>query len=194
MAQFKAFAADVEVNGETVLSIVEGMGNSKEMALSILAKHGIANPQPGQWYAQQSWLDAFKTIAESIGENTLFAIGRKIPEKAQFPPAIDNIEKALAAIDIAYHMNHRIRGVTLFDPSNGSMKEGIGHYTYEKIDGKSARMLCKNPYPCDFDRGIIEAMGRRFKPKDSLFLTVAHDDSQPCRKKGSDTCTYHVSW
>jgi hypothetical protein len=34
MAQFRAFANNVEVNGETVLSIVGGMGHSKHELLT----------------------------------------------------------------------------------------------------------------------------------------------------------------
>ena len=72
------------------------MGPYKETGLKILAEHGIANPQPGHWYPQQAWLDAFKAIAEKIGAGTLLAIGKTIPENAQWPPHVDTIEKALA--------------------------------------------------------------------------------------------------
>ena len=82
----------------------------------------------------------------------------------------------------------------MFDPSSGDMLEGIGHYGYEKAGETSAVMTCGNPYPCDFDRGIIDAMARAFKPADSLFIKVRHDDTQPCRKNGADACTYRVQW
>ena len=55
-------------------------------------------------------------------------------------------------------------------------------------------MICKNPYPCDFDKGIIKAVAKKFKPKDSVNIIVEHDESAPCRKKGADSCTYLVSW
>lgn len=180
MAQFKAFASNVEVNGETVLSVVNGMGVYKKQALDILAKNGINNPQPGQWYLQQAWLDSFKEISETIGAKTLFAIGKAIPENAIFPPEIDSIEKGLAAIDIAYHMNHK----------GGE----IGHYRFQSTGSNSGKMVCDNPYPCEFDRGIIETMAQKFKPKDSIMVFVEHDDSQPCRKKGAESCTYMITW
>lgn len=64
MAQFKAMNADVEVNGQTVISILEGMQTMRETGFSILRQCGIENPQEGEWYSQQSWLDAFKKIFE----------------------------------------------------------------------------------------------------------------------------------
>jgi hypothetical protein len=194
MAQFKAFAQGVDVNGESVFSVVEGMGTFKAKAFDILSKNGISQPKAGEWYSQQAWLNGFREISETVGASTLFLIGKKIPENAQFPPDIDNIEKALQSIDVAYHMNHRLAGELLFNPLTGSMKEGIGHYVYVKMSEKKAKIICNNPYPCDFDRGIIEAMAKRFKPFESLFAKVAHDDAAPCRKKGADSCTYFVEW
>jgi hypothetical protein len=180
MAQFVSFSPKVEVNGETIYSVVDGMGAFKNKAVDILSQNGIKDPKPGTWFPQQSWLNAFRTISDTIGKSTLRSIGGKIPANAKFPPDIDSIEKALQAIDVAYHMNHR----------NGE----IGHYTFSSIGPKSAKMVCRNPYPCAFDGGIIEAMAQRFKPKDSMFVRVEHDDSSPCRDKGGDSCTYLIRW
>lgn len=179
MAQFKAFAPGVEVNGETVFSIIDGMGTFKSTAVAILAEHGIITPQAGMWYSQQKWLNAFEAIASKIGPKTLFAIGQKIPENAKFPPVIDAIDKALGAIDVAYHMNHR----------GGE----IGNYKFESTGPHSARLVCKNPYPCDFDSGIITAMARRFSPA-GVMPRVEHDEASPCRKRGGESCTYYVTW
>lgn len=180
MAIFKAYSSNVEVNGETVLSIVNGVGLFKKQAMDILAKNGINNPQPGQWYSQQAWLDSFKEISEQIGAKTLNAIGKAIPANANFPPDIDSIEKALSAIDVAYHMNHK----------GGE----IGHYAFTKTGDKSGKMVCNNPYPCEFDMGIIEAMAERFLPSDSIMVNVEHADTQTCRKTNAESCTYIITW
>jgi len=175
MAQFVAFEKGVEVNGETVLSVVNG-SPIKEMALKILAKNGIDNPKPGEWYSQQAWLDSFREISQRIGEGTLRTIGMAIPKNAKFPPEINNTHAALASIDVAYHMNHR--------------KGEIGNYKYINTGEKSARIVCRNPYPCSFDIGIITTMARRFTPS----AVVEHEKSQPCRKNGADSCTYNIVW
>jgi hypothetical protein len=179
MAQFKAFAPGVEVNGETVLSILDGLGPYKQTGLNLLAEHGINDPQPGKWYPQQAWLDAFKAIAEKMGPKTLLAIGKTIPENAKWPPQVDTIEKALSSIDVAYHMNHR----------GGE----IGHYSFETLGPKSGKMVCKNPYPSDFDLGIIYAAARKFAPK-GVFPTVKLDENSPSRASGADSCTFLILW
>ncbi|MEW6364705.1 MAG: hypothetical protein AB1714_08705 [Acidobacteriota bacterium] len=193
MPMFVAVTPNTEVNGETVNSVVEGMGAFRAMALDILAKNGISNPKPGQWYSQQSWLNAFKDISIAIGPNTLYSIGLAIPENAKFPPQIDSIHKGLDAINVAYHMNHRINGRVLFDQTTGKMYEGIGHYKYERLGDREAKMVCPNPYPCDFDRGIINGIAMKFRPAGSM-LKVMHNDAAPCRKKGAESCEYKITW
>ena len=167
------------VNGQTVLSVVNGMGVFKSSGSRILDKHGLPNPVPTGWYPQQAWLDAFKEIAQSIGAKTLHQIGLSIPRNAKFPPGLDSLEKALSSIDVAYHLNHR----------GGE----IGHYQYTKSGPTQAVIVCRNPYPCEFDRGLIEAMVSKFKPA-GTFPRVEHDASKPCRAKQGDSCTYKISW
>jgi hypothetical protein len=179
MAQFKAFAPNVEVNGETIRSIIDGMGMAGDLGRKILATQGIVDPQLGQWYSQQAWLNAFQTIAEKVGPSTLMAIGKAIPTNAQWPAEINSIEKALASIDVAYHMNHR----------GGE----IGRYKFESIGPNSAKMICHNPYPSDFDRGIIYAVVRKFAPE-GAYPTVWLDATAPSRKHGADSCTFMISW
>ncbi len=179
MAQFKAFAPDVEINGAAVISVVEAMGTFRQTASNILGEHGIVAPKEGAWYSQQAWLDTFEEIAETMGDITLRMIGEKIPEVALWPSDVDTVAKALASIDVAYHMNHR----------GGN----IGHYNYEELGERSGRMICENPYPCDFDMGIIESTASRFAA-DVAQPIVKHDRSQCCRKEGGDACTYLVSW
>lgn len=193
MVEFSAFETGIEVNGETVLSVVDGMGAFRYRAAEILAEHGIVEPTPGQWYPQQAWLDAFRTIAEKIGNNTVYSIGRKIPSNATFPPDIKTIDDALAAIDVAYHMNHRKGGVVLFDGATGKMREGIGHYIAQRLGPKQMQVRGENPYPCDFDRGIVTAMAERFRPAEAILLRVVHADG-PCRRRGDECCDYSVVW
>ncbi len=198
MVEFIVFEEGMQVSGAAIMSVIDGMGSFDSIARAFLNQSGLPDdliPDAEHWYSQQKWLDAFKLISEKIGIKTLFVIGTKIPENAVFPQDIDNVEKALASIDIAYHMNHKnAQGEVLFDPSRPpgqEMKEGIGHYGFEKIaEEKKAVLVCNNPYPCDFDNGIISSMANRF----SRTYKVIHDDTQPCRKKGADSCTYIATW
>lgn len=179
MAQFIPFSPRVEVNGRTVLSTVNSFPSvMRQTAFRILKSNGIDNIKPDGWYCQKAWLDSFKEICNKYGCSTLYEIGKAIPANAKFPPNIDSIEKALGMIDVAYHMNHR----------NGN----IGYYKLVSHNPAERKMLmqCKNPYPCDFDRGLITAMARKFKAGAMVKL----DTSRPSRKSGADESWYTITY
>lgn len=197
--QFKPFEEGIEVSGENIGATLDGFKNYPSVAMKHLVKHGIVKSKPGEvpeidrniWYPLKEWLAAYEGIANEVGFNSLYSIGRTVPENAVFPPQIKDVNAAIASIDVAYHMNHRKNGAVMFDPATGMMLEGIGHYGYEPILGENRIVcVCENPYPCDFDRGIIAAMASRFEPG----ARTVHDSEAPCRKKGADSCTYIVWW
>jgi hypothetical protein len=190
VAQFQAFAPGIEINGETVLSVVRGVGPWADAAKRILAQNGIEDPQPGRWYPQQAWLDAFRTIAE-MGGRTLHAIGKSVPQNARWPPEIKSVKDALASIDVAYHMNHAKGGRCLFDAGTGKSLEGIGHYRYRDLAERKAEVTCENPYPCAFDGGIVFAVAEKFRPAESV---VRVDHGEACRAKGAPACVLTVTW
>ncbi|MBN2348542.1 MAG: hypothetical protein JXJ22_06890 [Bacteroidales bacterium] len=68
----------------------------------------------------------------------------------------------------------------------------IGFYKLVSHDPakKKLVMQCKNPYPCDFDRGIITTMGRKFEASTTVLL----DTSKPSRKDGADDSWYNVTY
>jgi hypothetical protein len=179
MSQYVAMAPGVQVNGETVLAVGEGMSSFKLMAFQILKKHGINDPKAGQWYPHQALLDAIKEIFDRTGAATVKSIGKKVPDTALWPPNVNTIDLAMANLDAMYHRNYT--------------KGEIGHYNFTKTGPKSGIVICDNPYPCDFDAGLLEAALKKYAPA-GMVPVVKHDNSKPCRRKGGSTCTYVVSW
>ncbi|MFC7081641.1 hypothetical protein [Halorussus caseinilyticus] len=143
-----------------------------------LAENGIDEPEPDEWYPQQAYLDAFESIVDSVGSRTVTNVGKKIPENADWPPGIDSVAGGLESINEAYQMNHR----------NGD----IGYYAFEKEGDSEGKVFCKNPYPCDFDRGIVTAVVEEFSPEDAL--VGVEEVSDQCRASGGNECIYQVSW
>jgi hypothetical protein len=197
--QFKVFEPGIEVSGASLGAIVDGFRKYPTVAMKYLTKHGLTKNLPGKqseidrngWYSLEDFLAAYEGIANEVGTNSLYGIGRSIPENATFPPHVKDVYSAIGSIDVAYHMNHRKNGAVMFNPETGQMLEGIGHYRMEPIENeKRIICICENPYPCDFDRGIISSMANRFEP----LARTAHDNDAPCRKSGGDSCTYVVMW
>jgi hypothetical protein len=185
MSEFKSFSPEVEVTGEVLMAFLAGFPEEfRSSGFRILEKHGLADPQTNEYYTLQNLLDAMKEISDSFSTQMLSRIGEQIALHAVLPPGIDDLEKCLESIDVAYHMNHR----------GGE----IGSYAYKPLGTEGglgrAAMTCLNPYPCAFDRGVIEGFAKRFKSSGSYDVVVRHDDSQPCRRKGDESCTYVITW
>lgn len=198
--QFRAFESGIEVLGQAVWAIVDGFLVSKQLpsqalvecGIGTLGPDGIVVIDPSAWYSQEAWLAAFERISTTVGPQVLFNIGKRIPENAVFPSWELDIDSAIRSLDVAYHLNHRREGQVMFDTDTGTMLEGIGHYGYERRSAHEDLIIsrCQNPYPCDFDCGILTSMARRIKP----LANVLHLAGLPCRKLGADSCTYHVVW
>ncbi len=175
MAEYVAFDPNTEVRGVTMLSINQAIGAK---ALPVLEKYGIQDINPESWYPQQTYLNAFREI-DKMGFFNMVSIGMRIPDLALFPP-IENVHEALSLLNTAYQMNHR----------HGD----IGEYHYEKVSRHEALLVCRNPYPSDFDYGLIYRLVQKFLPHDSKGAVVIRDEGSPTRKKGADSCTYIVRW
>ncbi|MDS0223073.1 hypothetical protein NDI54_17135 [Haloarcula sp. S1AR25-5A] len=183
MASYDAFDRAVEVNGQTVLTIVEeAMGTFSEeyrdRALAALAQEGITDPTADEWYPQQAWLNAFETIAEDLQPHVLDRLGEQIPGVADWPNNFDTVPEGLQSIDEAYQRNHR----------GGE----IGFYRFESVGEQTGEITCKNPYPCPFDRGLIRGVAKQYASVDAFVFI--EETGETCRRNGADTCTYTVYW
>ena len=196
--QFKAFEPGIDVHGSSVDAFVEAFKLFPSVILKRLVSNGIGTTNAkgdvtidrDSWYPQVSWLSAFEGIASTVGHRALFQIGQGVPKHAIFPPSVTDIRSGLAALDVAYHMNHRKGSRSMFDPATGQKMKGIGSYGTSDSGPRKITAVCENPYPCDFDRGILSAVATRFERT----ARVTHDDAAPCRKTGANSCTYHISW
>lgn len=177
MAEYISFDPNVEVLGQSMMSVIAGMSAS---ARPLLAKYGLDALEADKWYKLQPILDFYREVSQSKNAKlNLTSTGTKVPEKAKFPPEIDSIQKAFLSLDEAYHINHR----------NGD----IGHYHTTIVNNRQIDVLAETPFPCDLDHGIILGLARRFKPASGI-LAVYHDLHTACRKKGAESCLYHVTW
>lgn len=193
--QFKPLEPGIEVGGASLRAIVDGFSKYPSVAMKYLTKFGLvkqgAEIDPEGWYSQDAWLSAYEAIAKEVGINSLYSIGKAIVEVTQIPKHVNTIHAGLQSLDVIYHLNHRKNGKVMFNPETGEMTKGIGNYHYKPMTGENCIVfMCDNPYPCDFDRGLVTGLAGRFEPQSS----TRHDNDAPCRKKGADSCTYIVRW
>jgi len=178
MTQFVAFDPKAEVSGSAILLLIAAIGHP---VVPIITRHfGVTTFTPDLWLPMQANLDVLREISQPAYNvvSDFVKIGIRVPDFFEFPPEINSISMALQSLNEAYHWAHR----------NGE----IGYYRAEIKDENHIDVICHNPYPCDFDYGLIYGMVRRFCPEGFTF-TVRHAEGE-CRKNGGDTCIYHVEW
>ncbi|MFB6159688.1 MAG: hypothetical protein ABEJ61_00750 [Haloferacaceae archaeon] len=183
MAQYEAFDRGVEVQGETILAVVDrALARFSEAyrarGRAALAENGIRDPEPDEWYPQQAWLNTFEALADDLEPHLLDRLGEQIPSVSDWPNGVAGVEEGLRSIDEAYRRNHR----------GGD----IGHYRFERLDERTGRVVCENPYPCPFDRGLVRAVARTYAPVESFVFVEERGDR--CRRDGDDACAYTVTW
>ncbi|HVJ15544.1 MAG TPA: hypothetical protein VM686_08885 [Polyangiaceae bacterium] len=197
--QRKAYEPGIEVSGASLAAILDGFKQYPSIAMKHLVKHGViknagatwTEVDKSGWYPLETWLAAHDAIASEVGINALYSIGKSIPKAIPLPPHITDIFMLMGSIDVVYHMNHRKNGKVMFNPETGEMLEGIGHHS-AKIDKDNKRIVMESsdPYPCDFNRGIMTAWAARFQED----AKTIHDNNAPCKKKGAESCSYIIWW
>jgi hypothetical protein len=142
------------------------------------------------WFPLDTNLRVLAGIGRQFGDRAIFEIGFSVRDHATFPPAIVDVRRALASLDVAFHMNHRRDGLVMFDPGTGQMLEGIGHYSCRSSTGRALVSESSTVYPCDFDLGVISGIASRF----DAGARVRHPADAPCRRRDAAACVYAVSW
>ena len=117
-------------------------------------------------------------ISDDLEPHVLDRLGEQFPSIAAWPTDIDSVPDALRSIDDAYQQNHR----------GGD----IGSYQFTQTDDRVGDILCNNPYPCPFDRGLIRGVAKRYAPVDGFVFV--EETGAGCRREGGDACTYTVHW
>ncbi|NMO15359.1 hypothetical protein HPC49_03275 [Pyxidicoccus fallax] len=195
---YNAFEPGLQILGQALYTIADGFGAFRSIAAQYFLAEGVGSQNPdgtlkldlGAWYPVEAELRVMRKVEQELGSLIIFNAGKKIPENAAFPPSAD-IHTGLAAIDIAYHMNHGKNGRPLFDPATGRKSNGIGSLAYRpSATGNGGVLTAHTFYPDEFIRGLIVAMAAKFKPQ----VRVQVDPSQPSISKGGETTTWLISW
>jgi len=176
-------ASDVEVLSINVHSLL-GAFNLKEGEVQrILVSHGIEMTldESRRWYPLEAIIRSLEDIRARIGTHTLRAIGHQVPRNSPLPSHVDSFVALLPLLNDTYRMNHRGEG-------------DIGGYHYQPLQKNSARLRCDNPYPCEFDQGLLEAFHTRLPPKSSAFRLRIEHGPDGCRTEGAEACTYLLKW
>ncbi|WP_239576521.1 hypothetical protein [Archangium primigenium] len=176
-------ASAVEVLSLNIQSLLGTYNVLNGEVQRILASHGIEleSDSSRRWYPLEAIIRSLEDIRERIGTHTLRAFGSQVPRMAILPPQVDTFEQILPLLNDAYRRNHRGEG-------------DIGGYHYQPLKKNSGRLRSDNPYPCEFDQGLLDGFHARLPPRSSAFqLRIVHAP-EGCRSRGAEACTYVLTW
>lgn len=164
-----------QVSGGNILSLLGAMQAFRRTGEQILAEHGIRDVQAERWYPLDAYVAALDAITTRIGPKTIFRVGQEIPNHIPLPPGLDSFEKIAGSFGPAFAMNHR--------------GAGLGGISHTITGPRSARIVSGTPYPCDFDRGVIQGF---FSTLLKVRCVIEADVTAPCKSRGGRNCTYDV--
>ncbi len=166
-----------EVSGKMVMTSLETMGSFRSTILRILESNGILNPQNVKWYPLSLYVNALSKLSQRVGQSPIYMIGMRDVDKMSFPYGSNTIESVLKSLTSAYKMHHR--------------GTECGQYILNQIDSISYSLTCNTPYPCAYNKGMIEGLIMRYK-KPGEFISVHHDSTKPCRDRYGSSCTFII--
>ena len=182
MPKLKVFDDSVEICGlaiKTLNSALKSIDKNSELARHYLKAVEIIDFDPDHWYPQQKYLDILELVRNDLGNVALHKIGKMIPHDVAFPPNIKNLEEAYISIDVAYNMNHR----------GGN----IGNYRYTKISDTGGKMICNNPYPAEFNKGLLEGVAENYLPEGKMFK-IKYDSHYSLSESSANSSCFLIEW
>lgn len=177
-------AGDVKISGQFVLAYIEGVGQLsatfEEQAMGILEDSGIKNPEPEELYSADAFASALDETVGSVGPVTVRKIGASVAKAVEWPPEIDSVEGAFAALNGMHQEAHV-----------NADEDEYGSYTYEQTGNQEARVAVTEnyPYPDSFASGVVEGILDEFSPATAITDVVEADASGT-----DDKAVFEISW
>jgi hypothetical protein len=152
---------------------------AKDMA-PILAKHGLSNIDPNQWYPMQLALNIQHDIYVSGKDVTekLVAAGIQFSHDWPFPPETKTVTDALYTLS---HMGNRV---------SRNVPAGFGN-SMQTVGENHIRLFLNTPFTDDAFYGVVWGLVNRFKQKDNMFVVRIIDNPDPENYPG--TC-FDIKW
>lgn len=122
------------IHRNILTSIFEGSGSTTSKHVQI----------DHHWYD----LELILGIISAFDPSTQAKIGMCTPCNAIYPSRSDSFEGAIQNLNRAYKLNH--------------LGRGIGDYEVTNNSSHRITVLCNNPYPLDFNRGLIQGIANKF--------------------------------
>lgn len=161
---------ETEILGQAILAVTQSInyddfGGLFEAGLKQYNFPTVIDPE--QWYPLQMLLDIYKSFYDEANASpNLVSIGMKVIEASPFPPEVDSVVTAVAALNSIYE--YYVRNY-----------EAGTEYQIETLSATEVRVTDHTPFPHDLVYGYMYAIARRFAPEGehiTVIRTFINDD------------------
>lgn len=181
MKEFDCPDIGITITRQALHAFVLAFGAYKSRGEQVVMRHfGLKEipDDPASRFPLTKFLSAMDELQAQFGAPFMRKVGSFLFDNTEFPPGMDTLQKAMALMDVAYYMNH-----------SAEAEGKIGGYHWKAEGDRRGVMTLDNPYPCAFDMGVIETIGRRFEPT----AKVEHVPGS-CRHEGGNECVLTLAW
>lgn len=140
---------------------------------------GVTEIDPAGWYPTRIELEFLATLPPEAE----YRAGWDIPDFVKMPKS-KNILAAYHALDIGYHLNHRVDGWLMYDTRTWRMLDGIGNFEVRADGRHTALVSAPGPFSLHFNHGLVARVAVLHEPTANTEIVTA----------GPLTTTYRVYW
>ena len=171
----------MEISGQLAISMLHNM--QSDSFKTFLAKNGLTEIIPEQWYPFQSVLNVFRDVAQQRGATFDFvAVGLDAVDRYDLPPQ-------LAGMSLEEFFLNVLPKVPGKQYRNGESTQLL----VEKVGEHHLLIRAITAYPDDTVYGFVYGFARRFAPRGTHF-TVKDDEQTTRRDQGGEETLLHLTW
>jgi len=182
MVTFNRISDEDEILGQAIIAMLSTSKQSPEIQIDILKKNGIPKLYPDYWYIQKACFAAFTELSKVDTTINNITLGESCMNASILPTGMKSLEQGLKFIETFYKVHHR-------GPTVGDCK--LQHYYKAQ---RKAIITCVTPYDSEFNRGVIFATLRTFRPIDSKICEAVLYDERNTEFDNHTRYSYFLSW
>ncbi len=144
------YPSGMESCGGCFIALRGVLGERSPVLDTKLISEGITVIDPAGWYPTRIELE----VLAALSPEEEYCAGWDIPDFVKLPRS-ENILAAFHALDIGYHLNHRLNGKPMYDVQQWRIVDGIGNFGARADGSRACIVQAPGPFSAHFNYGIV---------------------------------------
>lgn len=145
-----SFPSGMESCGGCFIALRGVLGERSPVLDTKLIAENITVIDPAGWYPTRIELE----VLAALSPEEEYCAGWDIPDFVKLPRS-ENILAAFHALDIGYHLNHKLNGQLMYDTQQWRIVDGIGNFTARADGSRACIVQAPGPFSAHFNYGLV---------------------------------------